>query len=118
MRRVKFKVVSNERHSVYAEDNYNLKYPKGSIVRAREETFGIAVFRTRKHAEVFMAVRSRYLLVLRVCPIGRGKTVKFVCSNLSEVGLDMFYHVSRSFNVGELPPPRGTIFYSAVEVLD
>lgn len=123
MRRVKFKVVSiyfnNERHSVYATGNYDLEYPKGSIVKAREETYGIAVFKTREQAVFFiMARRSKSHLILRVCPIGQGKTIKSVCTNPSEFSLDSFYCMSRTYDVAELPPPRGTIFYPAVEVLD
>ena len=120
MRRVKFKVVrGNRRHSIFAEGSYDLEYPKGAIVRAREETLGVSVFKTRKQANSF---QDRYfnLQIIRVRPIGRGRTVKYICDYPSEAALDKFYSYKGrrdAFYRLAISPP-GTIFYPAVEVLD
>ena len=121
MGKVKFKVVRisgrGRRYSVFAEGDYELQYPKGSIVRAREESLGVSVFRTRKQAELF---QDRYLLleIIRVRPIGRGKTVKYICTEPTEFQLGRFYSLCGSSSVRVSPVPSGTIFYPEVEVLD
>ncbi len=121
MRKVKFKVVnincSGRRFSAFAEGSYSLQFPKGSIVRAREETLGVSVFKTRKQAESF---QNRYFLlkIIRVCPIGQGKTVKLICSDTREFDLDAYYSISGNMIVRKSLVPTGTIFYPAVEVLD
>jgi len=120
MRRVKFKVIriyNGRRYSTFAEGSYSLEYPKGTIVRAREETRGVAVFRTKKQAEYF---RDNYinLTIIHVRPIGRGRDVRLICSDPSESQLNAFYRdrVQNFVMVSDVPP--GTIFYPAVEVLD
>ena len=119
MRKVKFKVVRisgrGRRYSVFAEGDYELQYLKGSIVRAREETLGVAVFKTRKQAKSF---QDRYMLleIIRVRPIGRGKTVKYICTDPTEFQLGRFYRTNSSVRIS--PIPLGTMFYPAVEVLE
>jgi len=119
VRKVKFKVVyiniEGRRCSVLAGGNYRLDYSKNSIVRAREGTFGIAVFKTRKQADTFHKGRFNEKII-RVRPVGRGKAVKLVCGNQSEFELDNFYN-KRLMSLTILPP-LGTIFYPAVEVLE
>ena len=127
MRRVKFKVVSinhtGVRNSLYAEGSYNLLYPKGAIVRARENTLGVAVFQTRQDALDFCSHRDFISsnMIIRVCPIGRGKNVNYVSRSTQYHNLDIFYaHVKGdTLEFGDtMRPPFGTIFYPAVEVLD
>lgn len=125
MRRVKFKLIRTSRrgrrHSIFAEGSYDLEYPKGAIVRAREETLGVSVFKTKKQAEVF---QDRYfdLTMIHVRTIGRGRTVRLVCTDPREIQLDIFYSNKPSYDgysyVSESRVPPGTIFYPAVEVLD
>lgn len=123
MRRVKFKLIrishSGRRHSIFAEGSYDLEYPKGAIVRAREETLGVSVFKTRKQAESF---QDRYfdLTVIRVRPMGRGRTVRLICTEPRELQLDIFYSCRKYTEVfvRESRVPPGTMFYPAVEVLD
>jgi len=121
MRGVKFKVVyvSNDgrRHSAFAGGEYDLIYRKDTTVRAREDTLGVAVFKTRKQAVAFRG-KSPYE-VIRVRPIGRGKTVKLICSDQSGAGLKDFYSemLWRS-TLTTLMPPLGTVFYPAIEVLE
>ena len=97
MRRVKFKVVcigyQGTRRSAYAEGMYDLYYPKDEIVRAKEDTLGIAVFRTRKYAERFCSVRSTAirLKIIRVRPVGRGKTVNTISRFTNPSSLRCFY---------------------------
>ncbi len=123
MRRVKFKVVlvdysSGRRFSALAEGSYTLDYPKGAIVRAREETLGVAVFKTRKQAEDFR-VSNISQEIIRVCSIGRGRTVRLVCMDARKFDLDTFFRVNRvSLDVAMISVPPGTMFYPAVEVLD
>ena len=117
MRRVKFKVVyvsnDDKRYSAFAKGKYNLYYPKGAIVRAREGTLGVAVFETRYQAESFQ--RRRPYEIIRVRPIGRGKIVDFIYRNQSETGLDKFYNKNLA---PSMVSPCGTVFYPAVEVLE
>ena len=119
MRRIKFKVVyvsnGGKRYSVLAGGNYRLDYSENSIVRAREGTLGVAVFKTRKQADAFHKGRPNQEIIC-VRPVGRGKTVKSVCGNQSEIELDNFYD-KRLMSLTILPP-LGSIFYPAVEVLD
>lgn len=122
MRRVKFKVVSidyeGKRSSAFTRGNYSLDYPENSIVRARTGTLGVAVFKTRKQAEYFLRTASRIVLrIIRVYPVGRGKTVKVVCDYPMECSLDNFYNEEERLYI-PMAPPRGTIFYPAVEVLE
>ena len=128
MRKVKFKVIaingiiSGRRFSAFAEGKYNLNYPKDSIVRAREGTLGVAVFETRKQADDFR-VSFDYQEIVRVRPIGRGKTVKYIASVSCEADLDIFYKYRekqaafRRYSI-KREVPTGTIFYPAVEVLE
>jgi len=124
MRRVKFKVVSvdckGNRNSAFASGMYNLNYPKDSIVRAREETLGVAVFQTRKRAERFIMNCFTHLplQVVRVLPVGRGMIVTLVCDPSTEFELSTFYNKKPRFYCTKISPPSGTIFYPAVEVLE
>lgn len=116
MKRVKFKVVRRGRRlSLFAEGSYRLEYLKGSIVRARRGTLGVAVFKTRKQAEDFQE-KYMFLEIIHVRPIGRGRTVRSICSDPSEIQLDTFYYGEIPVRIS--PVPSGTIFYPAVEVLD
>jgi len=124
MRRVKFKVVSvdrkGNRNSAFASGKYNLNYPKDSIVRAGEETLGVAVFQTRKRAERF--IKNCFALlplqIIRVRPVGRGMIVTLVCDPSTEFELSTFYNKERGFYCTKISPPSGTIFYPAVEVIE
>jgi len=125
MRRVRFKVVRADRHdfrcSIYAKGKYCLKYPKNTIVRARKGTLGVAVFKTRIQAEKFLKV---YIIltavkIIRVRPVGRGKTVDIISHSLLPIYLDYFYErTNRMYKVNTSRPPPGTIFYPAVEVIE
>jgi len=124
MRRVKFKavrVMGEQRFSAYARGTYRLNYLKDSVVRAREGTLGVAVFRRRSEAEMFCYKTS--FNIIRVLPVGRGRTVEMVSQ--STYMLDIFYSaigehhgIPRGSNLILMKPPRGTIFYPAVEVLE
>jgi len=121
MRKVKFKVVNvgsgGTRYSVYASAKYRRMYSRGTIVITEKETLGIFVFQTRKQAEIFIS--NSYLTrlrIIRVSPIGRGKTVDAICYSVSSNALDAFYEKLYSFD--KIEPPPGTILYPAVEVLE
>ncbi len=129
MRRVKFKavrIVKRKRLSIFTRGSYTLDYPENSVVRAIEGTLGVAVFKTRKQSEEFLKKTLgpyQSFKTIRVRPIGRGRTVKYVCDYPSEAALNKFYSYSSyrkrlaGFRRLSTPPP-GTIFYPEVEVLD
>jgi len=125
MRRVKFKVVDvfdrGKRCSIYARGKYSLDYVKGTIVRAIKGTLGVAVFKTRKQAENFSD--CNYHKIIRVVPVGRGRTVKIVSRGLDPLSFNYFYIYRRKrggypFDVKIISPPPGTVFYPAVEVIE
>ena len=122
MRRVKFKVVSvingGERCSAFAKGIYNLFYPKGTTVTAREESLGVAVFKTKRQAKTFIegARRDLPLKIIRVRPVGRGKIVDNIAAAGGSYTLKLFYR--ESGYLYKVKPPLGTVFYPAVEVLD
>jgi len=118
MRKVKFKVVRTicgKRYSAFISGWYGLEYPGGTIVRAREETLGVAVFKTKRQAEEFIEERKS-LKIIHVRPIGRGKTVKLICDVIFEEDIRLFYNNRKKTYLRTVP--SGTIFYPAVEVLD
>ena len=126
MRKVKFKAVrmmGERRISAYAGGTYTLNYPKNSVVRSREGTFGIAVFGRKIDAEKFC--HGTNFDIIRVFPVGRGRTVEVVSCNQSDHMLDIFYRciakyqgIPRDSDLIPLKPPRGTMFYPAVEVIE
>lgn len=126
MRRVKFKAVrimGERRFSAYACGDYCLNYLKNSIVRARRGTIGIAVFGRKGEAKKFC--EGTNFEIIQVLPVGRGKTVKVISGKQSDNMLDFFYRclerhqgIPRDSDFIPMAPPRGTMFYPAVEVLD
>ena len=122
MRKVKFKVVHVDykgiKTSAYAQGSYSLCYSQGTIVRARRNTVGVAVFQTRRDAERFVSCFSgfRKLKIIRVRPVGRGKTVNIISHFTNPDTLASFY--IRVHSVETRKPPPGTIFYPAVEVIE
>jgi len=127
MRRVKFKVVrkiGERRFSAYVRGAYRLNYSKDAIVRAKEGALGVAVFGRKEEAKTFCDRRS-FFKIVRVLPVGRGRTVKVISNNQSDRLLDIFYRyiakyqgIPRSSILIPMAPPRGTMFYPAVEVLE
>jgi len=123
MRKVKFKVVDvyrGKRCSIYARGNYRLIYSKGRVVRARKGTLGVAVFETRYQAENFC--NSDPHNIIRVVPIGRGRTVDTISRDLDPSSFNDFYVCMKkgyyTFDVETMKPPSGTVFYPAVKVLE
>jgi len=124
MRKVKFKVVreiGERRVSAFAAGNYSLDYPKNSIVRTIEGTLGVAVFGRRSEAEKFCE-RRLFLEIVRVLPIGRGRTVKKVSRHQNDSALDVFYGSKEKnsiyYDFAPMSPPLGTMFYPAVKVIE
>jgi len=123
MRKVKFKVVDfykSKRCSLYARGNYRLIYSEGTIVRARKGTLGVAVFETRKQA--VDCHDSNFHKIIRVVPIGRGRTVDTISRDLNPSSFNDFYVCMKkgyyTFDVETMKPPSGTVFYPAVKVLE
>ena len=112
---VRWKVVTRERTSFVAEGKYKLKYRKGAIVHALPNTVGIFTFKTKAQAEELMNLVPG--LILKVRPIGRGKTPKAISAWTSAENLNEFYRTGMRNGVDPIPPD-GTICYPAVEVLD
>jgi hypothetical protein len=126
MRRVKFKVVKDDRGSVFAKGKYKRIYEKGSIVKAVDKTLGIAVFETRKQAKAFREWQLRYdpnIIILRVEPIGKSRTIEYISGRQTEEELDHFYrllelHLERTCYIYCIQVPSGTIFYPEIRVLN
>ena len=130
MRKIKFKVVMVDglgcRTSYYAQGKYSKIYNKGEVVTAEKHTIGIAVFKTKQYAEKFQD-RGYVGQIIRVEPIGRGKTFSLINGSQGESSLDSFYQKLTkwpsyydyfNFTTNKITPPEGTIFYPAVKVLD
>ncbi len=122
---IRYKVVNQYNQSCIAPLGYVLKYTPGEITTAREDTLGVMVFKRKKDAVLFIAF-CIFLggKILRVEPIGRGKTPELVGKGISKrmstQALDFFYESSLSpgfvFPHETFPPP-GAICYPAVKVL-
>ncbi len=116
---IKYKVVYKDtRFSTAAKDLYRIVYDKGTIVEALPNTLGIMVFKTRWQAYRFMKLNltpSLYM-ILRVKTFKRGVVPKRISLKISSDYLDIFY--KKSWRRAVMSPPRGTICYHKVEVLD
>jgi len=113
---IRWKVTTKGRESsiVYDIPKYKKLYHKGTIVKATENTLGIMTFETDTYAKHF--AQDTGLIILKVKPIGKGSRPKGVAFGLNEKTIDLFY--SRNMLELEVEPPKGTICYPAVEMLE
>ncbi len=103
MRKYKYKVVkAKSRASAMLSWNspFSIKYIPLQNAVAKEGTLGIFVFNTRFEAEQWAEAWGTYstgceaikLIVLKVLPIGRGKTAKMISPDVTSKGLRGFYN--------------------------
>ena len=114
--RTVIKVTSRNRKSIFAHGIYELKYEKGSIVKAPVDSLGCMCFETLPDAEKFVIRGSfRYILYLKVTGLGEESVPSMLSVYSSERALRAFY----ASKPGSLrPPPTGTVCYPEVLVLD
>ena len=125
----KWKIVREDRSSCFAKGKYRRYYYKGIIIEADPDTLGVMVFDNMAQALSFSAYAPVEFLLLAVEPIGKGIRPKNLCYRMREINMDDFYIYKRMnffarrsskllLSVQTMPPPRGTICYPAVKVLD
>jgi len=116
---IKYKVVYKDtRLSTSAKGLYCIVYNKGTTVEKLPNTLGIMVFKDRQQAQRFMLLNltPSFYMILRVKTFTRGVVPKKISLKISSYYLDMFY--KKSWKMAIMSPPRGTICYDKVEVLD
>ena len=114
--RTAIKVTRKNRKSIFAHGIYELKYEKGSIVKAPVDSLGCMCFETLPDAEKFVTRGSfQHILYLKVTGLGEESFPRILSFYSSEKTLRMFYtsklRLLRS-------PPTGTVCYPEVLVLD
>ena len=113
----RFKVLGFYRESCYAQGKFRKKYEKDEIVVAVPGTLGIMTFKSLKEAREFQRCRNRTCpLIVAVEPVGRGKVPKKI-SSVPEHLMESFYAEGPG-DSGWGYPPKGTICYPAVLVLE
>jgi len=123
---IKYKLVNQNRKSFavsghqFDDSRYMKYYEKGHITKAEPDTLGIFVFHQRKQAKKWVEKSvNRWYKILRVRPIGKGKTPKFIGMWYTVRNLNQFYSIHYcNFLTHNTEIPTGTICYPAVEVLD
>ena len=120
---IKFKVVNENRRSYIIDDDsaFSLEYIEGKTVNALPGSIGIAVFDTIQNAKDFINVDTT-AKILKVKAMGEERALKevaFICSMDDGIRCD---NIIKHFLAGDREhgrtPPRGSIFYPAVKVLN
>ena len=108
MRKYKYKVVKlKSRTSAMLSWNnpYALRYEPLQNVVAKEGTLGIFVFNTKAEAEQWVEAwgiesdgfsERIKLKIIKVLPIGRGKTIENIADDASAKGLSQYYENSEN----------------------
>ena len=127
--RYKYKVIKRlSRRSAIINGNskYSRQYIRGSNVYAHGNSMGLMIFKNRSDAQEWandFNCPNLYgdpvynFIVIRVLPLGRGKTVDSICNDVSTDGLDQFYSEEGS-PYGHRCPPDNTMAYPGVFVVD
>ena len=114
---IRWKVLNEYKRSCYARGEFSLIYEKGTIVNAKAGTLGIMVFKTKTEAKLFKKGRGfRTFHIIKVNSIGRGKVPSSISHHILETSIRSFYKASSVENSSD--PPKGTICYKSVEVLE
>ena len=115
--------------TVWRDSRYCLKYPKGVVVEALENTLGIMTFNTFRNAQEFMTWNlsgNHDYSIIKVNGIGRGRKIKLVLwtpvdTDIDELGEKIkkvgWKASLKSWLSGRISP-AGTICYKAIEVLE
>ena len=125
---IKYKVVQSNRRSIivgnddFMSSPYKKYYEAGYTTKAEPGTLGIFVFHHRNQAKKWIEHGNRSYQILRVRPVGKGKTPKFIGLWHTPKNLNNFYDIKKQNildpNMTNAQIPTGTICYPAVEVLD
>ena len=113
---IRYKLTRPNRSSctIHGKSPFCQKYLKGKIITADPQTLGIFTFKTKKEAMFFRWFST--WLILKVQPIGRGTVPKLISHNTDKRSLIRFFkELSGRIRI---KPPKGTICYPAVKVLD
>jgi len=114
---IRYKVVqSSNRNSSHATGRYKRIYTENSIVNSEPGSLGIMCFDTRKHAVDWLDGKTEYMII-RVKTFGRGKRFKNISWSPSQCAINGFLEHRRSIAFVRIPP-KGTICYPTVRVLD
>ena len=118
-----YKVVNVDDSSYFVQpgSSFYLKYKKGAHVKAPKGSLGIMLFNTRARAEKFIS-RPLCRKIKRVLPIGEA-TVPFDVSRWPSRAelISKFNKMTlkeRAYSVACTMPPRGTVCYPEVIVVD
>ena len=127
-KRYKYKVVKagNNTSFVVGDGNmFALEYIEGEITEGVKGSIGVMVFNKLSQAEHFIQKQRHHIYrstakILRVIPIGRGKTVNKVSLYVDEKGLSDYYRYYYKLNPNHTSAweaPDGTMCYPAVFVV-
>ena len=114
------KVTQKDRSSLAALGAYRLVYWKNSLVKAPEGSLGCMCFETVAIARKFISYNffsyRETCKYLRIEGFGEPQFPTRISLNATESSLHVFYHEVDVLNA--MPPPKGTICYPEVLVLD
>ena len=130
----RYKVVTPNRESFFANRTWSIRYDKGSTVIGRNGT-GVFVFETRDDAEKYSSRFSfRAGKIIRVIPIGKGFKPKYRPTCYSDNVIEKFWEDINSTKRGcndrsrlanilriaqhQITSNDGTIIYPAVRVME
>ena len=111
---------------VHGNCKYSRKYLPETIVMADDKTLGIFVFKYKTYAQEWVDIWNGYhsfdgekdLIVVPVIPIGRGRTLVWVCSHINAVSLNEFYKDDPTHRQLYGDAPDRTMGYPGVYVLE
>lgn len=127
--RYKYKVIKRQsRRSAILNGNskYSRQYIKGENTYAHGGTMGLMVFKNKNDAEVWRNAFNTYgpydsiihdFIVIRVLPIGRGRSVVEITSDVTTEGLERFY-LTKNSHWARTTAPGNTMAYPGVFVVD
>lgn len=116
---VRYKVVTKSGKSamLHYKNPYCLQYIPGKVTTAKKGTLGIMVFTTLTAAIDWAAVwYSKRLKIVKVEPIGRGKTPICISKEVNTPDLHSFYDKD-DYESPVMLAMKGTISYPSIKVL-
>ena len=127
MTEYKYKVVDGAGGScaVHPRSSFYREYKKGTVVKAPKGSLGIMLFQDKKSAMSFLSISQSYdsakRMVKRVIPTGEPVFPKEVVWAICDSNLERFtkYMAGKpDVNLVRIKPPKGTICYPEVLVVD
>ncbi len=123
-KKVVCKVIHSESRSSLSMRNpnrYCIHYYPNTIVKSIKGTVGIMCFETKGYAKIFIKYQSIWLdsklEIIDVRPIGKANYPQIVSVQTAEGALNNFYKHKLPITM-HMHPPKGTICYKSVEVLN